>query len=202
MPLNTTQHERLQNHVQTAQLMFIDVDIPPEKTGAGLQRKVLGFFGKTSETNEERVEKQVMLAAENHRARGLRLYRTRGGFRVLVTGSAIEPNSAQSTRLLQEFGADPLYVTLCRNQESYRARLSPKHWRMGVERPPHRFPYEAANEQNEQRLWESEYSARAETYATCRFIQQFGARGGDAELQSLIELHDKTTKANSDLKLA
>ena len=54
---------------------------------------------------------------------GFRIYRTRAGFRLLVTSGTFDPSAAETLALLKEFGSDPLYIRLCKAQECFRARL-------------------------------------------------------------------------------
>ena len=72
---------------------------------------------------------------------GCRVYRTAGGFRLLVTSDTFDPMSTETIELLKAFGSDPLYIRLCKAQECFRRRLSAKFWRCGADRPPSRFPW-------------------------------------------------------------
>jgi hypothetical protein len=187
--------------LNTAHLMFIDVDVPPDPVSSRLAKNVLGWLGRPTETAESRVQKHIEQTATEYSQHTIRLYRTAAGFRCVVTDRPIVANSEESRRLFEAFGTDPLYAQICRVQECYRARLTPKFWRCRAQRPPHRFPWVNANEEQEQRRWEEEYSRRSQEFATCRFVTQFGNRT-DAELRSLIELHDAHVGAQSELPLA
>ena len=69
--------------------------------------------------------------ARRHPDLGVRVYRTAAGLRVLVTGASAPPASDRARELLTELGSDPLYVELCSTHDSYRARLTPKPFRVG-----------------------------------------------------------------------
>lgn len=189
--------------LNTKDLVFIDIDLPQgTSTGGGLLGVLRGLFGKETEDPERRVRQRVAAVASAQPHYTFRLYRTFAGFRCAVTNARVTPGSPESTRLLEEFGADPLYVRLCRVQQSYRARLTPKYWRCGGRRPPNRFPWDTASDEQEYRAWEREYDARCTQFATCRFVEQFGVQQGNAESAALIRLHDRLTKADSNLPMA
>jgi hypothetical protein len=188
--------------LNTDELMFIDVDIPPESSSAALVRRIKSLFGGEADSPETRIRKKVAEVAALNSDYTIRLYRTYAGFRCAVVNKTIAPGSTESRRLLDAFGADPLYVKLCHNQQSYRARLTPKYWRCGAHRPPARFPWETKEQEQRYRNWERQYAELTRGFATCRLITQFGTREGDASLMSLIDLHDRFTKAYTELKLA
>ena len=188
--------------LNTKDLMFIDIDLPPESSGARFLRTLKNLFGSKSDDPETRLRKGIAERARVNPNYTFRLYRTFAGFRCAITNKPLSPGSAESKRLLDEFGADPLYVVLCQNQQSYRARLTPKYWRCGARRPPNRFPWATKDEEQTYRTWEKEYGERCGQFATCRLVEQFGAQEGGAEFRALIKLHDELTRANTELKLA
>jgi hypothetical protein len=188
--------------LNTSDLVFIDIDIPHEPPGGGLLRALKSLFGKESEDAEGRVRKKITAAAAARPEYTFRLYRTFAGFRCAVVNRRLKAGGPESLRLLEEFGADPLYVRLCQNQQSYRARLTPKYWRCGARQPPARFPWETEEEERRYRAWEQEYAGQSSGFATCRLVGQFGAQPPSATLMKLIGLHDRHTKADSTLELA
>ena len=60
---------------------------------------------------------------------GVRVYKTCAGYRGLVTHATFDPTADATLDLMRQFRCDPQYVTLCKRQESFRARLTPKGWR-------------------------------------------------------------------------
>ncbi len=107
----------------------------------------------------------------------------------------------QATALLDAFDADPLYRRLCKNQECFRARLTPKPFRCGSPNPPGRFPF-TGDQKSEYERWDASYRKQAENYSTCRYVETIGPIECRTDLQGLIELHDGLTKALSDKPLA
>jgi hypothetical protein len=60
---------------------------------------------------------------------GFRVYKTAGGLRYICTTETFDPSSACSDRIMRQLFTDPKYRNLCKFQETYRARLTPKPWR-------------------------------------------------------------------------
>ena len=84
------------------------------------------------------------------------------------------------------FDADRLYVSLCASQQCYRARLTPKPWRIGMRR----YSGDAS--------WVGDYDSRRRDYAVCRLVCAKGIRMDSPA----IALHDEKTLRESDLPLA
>jgi hypothetical protein len=187
--------------LNTAGLMFVDVD---GKTKAAPQRRggIFGsLFGKPAAEvlpPDPRLD-GFRSIAERH-ALSVRVYETAAGYRLVITNLPFQAGSAEAERLLGEFGSDPLYIRLCRNQESFRARLTPKPWRCGYYKNPVAFPYDV-DEPRFQR-WESNYNAKSSASATCKFVTTFGAAMVAPEFADLIRYHDQETKSTSALPLA
>ena len=192
--------------LNTQNLMFIDIDVPEETAFSGAMRKVQKLFGKAIEEPELEIRRRIIATAKSHSEYSFRLYRTAAGFRCVLMNRVMNAKEDESRKLLNEFSADVLYQKLCRSQECYRARLTPKFWRCGARRPPNRFPWDSPQDEQQYRSWQREYEAKCRAFAVCRFIETFGAQknshGGNQELQMLIALHDKLTQADSNLKLA
>lgn len=58
------------------------------------------------------------------------VYETRNGFRVFVTNTLIPPTGLEAFSLLNILYSDVFYAICCKNQNCYRARLTPKPLRM------------------------------------------------------------------------
>ena len=132
----------------------------------------------------------------------VRVYRTHSGLRYLVTHALFTPTDPQAQEAMAALGADAQYIRLCQVQKSFRARLTPKPWRIGMENPPVNFPYEDASEEAEMRAWEARYEAASQGRATCRFMEELGGGAEHPEVTPLRTLHDERTRATSGLPLA
>jgi hypothetical protein len=131
-----------------------------------------------------------------------RVYRTAGGYRVLITNYGFQAGHPHSESLMRDFRADPLYVRLCQMQQSFRARLTPKPWRCGLGMPPVAFPYESPKEEAQFQEWDAQYAAATAHYATCQYVGSFPGVRIEPAFQDLIDYHDRVSKATSQLPLA
>ena len=135
---------------------------------------------------------QMRLAAwlQLYPAWNFRLYRTRLGFRLLITHELLSPNGPEAQEVFAAMRTDSIYVRLCQKQDCYRARLSPKPWRVGWGRPPHAFPHNTAELRQQQQDWEQQYNARSEDFSVCQWVGEYGSGHVCPEAALLIKLHD------------
>lgn len=136
---------------------------------------------------------------------GLRLYRTPAGLRVMATHAVFRPDAAETMACFNALGADARYAALCRNQQCFRARLTGKPWRMGVNAPPGPRPgvWPVPAEQLPQReSWTRNYDAAASGYAACTFLYALGNSRVAAAVAPVLELHDRACRAHEPLPLA
>lgn len=185
--------------LNTARLLFIDVDLPeppPQRRG------VFGLFAKHApvEPPEARLERLKAALVANSTA-GFRLYRTAGGFRVVAHDRAFEPASSDAAALMQAVGADPMFVKLCRAQQNFRARLTPKPWRCGVPNPPGQYPREA-QQSRDFAVWLERYAAASSRYAVCHYLETLGRLAAAGPFAPLIDFHDRATRALEGVALA
>lgn len=139
---------------------------------------------------------------DSHPGWRVRVYRTYAGLRYLVTHAPFSPTDAEAQATMRALGTDPQYIRLCQVQKSFRARLTPKPWRIGMPNPPVRFPFESPADEREMRDWESRYALASQNRATCHFIEELGSGTEHPDIAPLRELHDEQTRAISGLPLA
>lgn len=186
--------------LNTAQVMFIDIDLPeprpgrrgPTGTRPGFFRRL---FGKAPAPAPELVDDTVARVEAEVARRpglGLRLYRTRRGYRGLVTSHVFDPLSDESRDLLNTLGNDPLYQRLCEVQRCYRARLSPKPWRVGLKNVPFSFfPWQASPKRTRAfEAWEARYRAACAPVSVCRLVAELGDPTVHPAVVPWIALHD------------
>jgi hypothetical protein len=186
--------------LNTDELMFVDVDrkSAPAKPGGLLS----SLFGKPKpEPTQDPVTAELAAITSRHNL-SARLYETAAGYRLIVTSAPFKAGGAAAEALLAEYKSDPLYIRLCRMQESFRARLTPKPWRCGYPKRYLEYPFETPRERELASQWEREYNLKCAAFATCRLIHDLGATSSRADFRELIELHDRETKALSTLPLA
>ena len=174
-------------------LLFLDID-KPKPAGLG------GLFKKnTPESGKERIFDMVrkLAAGSAYAGLGFRLYETYQGARVIVTGGNFEARSRETQSLMKDFNVDPLYASICRKQGCFRARLTPKPWRMKMKAYKVRYPREDVDSQFNE--WLRAYEQASRNFRVCKFIEQAGAGSGMSEA---VRLHDEMTGANLHLSLA
>lgn len=183
--------------LNTAGAMFVDVDLPPPPRQGLLAR----LFGKIPPQDDT-----VELARLRSRLEALpgrfRIYRTAAGWRVLATDRLYEPASAEAQAAMAKMGADPAYRQLCRVQESFRARLTPKPWRCGQSNPPSPFPREDARDRARFERWLGRYGEACRDKATCRLVESVADEWITPQLAPVVDLHDARTRASEALPLA
>ena len=160
--------------LNTAKVMFIDLDFPPTSPGESLRHFFKRLFNKSLRSPEVQREYDVMDRLERFISANpewtLRVYRTRAGLRALAIHDLFDPCSEATLAVFESLGADPLYVRLCKAQECFRARLTPKPWRCGHRVNTIRWPRDDEGRQGQFEKWLSAYTARQAKYGTCRFL--------------------------------
>jgi hypothetical protein len=134
-----------------------------------------------------------------------RLYRTPAGFRLMVLHQLIDPRSEAAASIFKACGTDPLYSTMCRAQHCYRARLTPKPWRMGMKERlrPRRTAWPVDPSYLPARAeWVKEYEQMSAGWAACRFLKEYGTAPVHDTARSVQELHDRLCRAEENLPLA
>ena len=134
-----------------------------------------------------------------HPELGVRTYRTRNGFRLIITGTGAGPASQRARELMGQVHSDELYMILCRVHDTYRARLTPKPWRIEVDRFEDLGTRTAADEVH--RAWVERYRRASSEVAVCRLLASTGPAPSTVE-QQIIDLHDRAVRAESGLRLA
>jgi hypothetical protein len=142
---------------------------------------------------------------QTHRDWQLRLYRTPAGFRTLAMHRRFATDDPEVAAFFRAVRADKVYARMCERQRCFRARVSPKPWRIGLSshlkpRPgvwpvdPERWP--------ERLLWIADYEQRATVFASCRYLETLGEGAAAPDLEAVRELHDRLCRAESELPLA
>ncbi len=193
--------------LNTASALFVDIDLPATTraaSGGGLLKR---WFGRSATPSEPLLDPAAQArerAAAWAAARpgwGWRVYRTAAGLRLLATHAPFHPHDEAVAQVFEATGADPLYRRLCRLQESFRARLTPKPWRCRMENPP-RWPFRTERAEQAFGQWQSRYEAVSARHAVCRFEGTLGSETIHAELIPVVRMHDDLTRAQTDLPLA
>jgi hypothetical protein len=195
--------------LNTDRLLIADVDLPElaKPAARGLLRRL---FGRSDPDPGPLAEPPLVTARldalENWAAAnpglGVIVYRTASGLRVFVTGVSDPATSAHGEQILAELDADPIYRELCRSHGTFRARLTPKPWRLPrLKAPGERWPFADAKAESRFQRWLSAYTAAAREYAVCRRLASFGPAPSALEAQ-IIDFHDNHARVPIQLPLA
>ena len=180
---------------------------------AGIPILASVIIGKINERRRPAAEAQakeqalatIRTFAAAHPYWNLRVYETPAGYRLLAMHDVFDPAGEASKKALEELNADKVFVRLCAVQGCFRARVSPKSWRMKY-RPPlclpkSKWPFPAEHLPLRQQ-WIEAYDQHAFKYASCRFIEALGSRVTHPEAEAVRAVHDEYSRAHSDLPLA
>lgn len=180
--------------LNTARVMFIDIDLE--------EAKPKGLFSKPAPNPLDETKQRLEKWVNRNTGWGMRMYRTKGGVRCIATHELFEPDTDQTQSFLKELESDPLYITLCRQQKCFRARLTPKHWRCDLPKPPARYPFETPQDEAYYRQWVQKYEASSTKYSVCELVAELGNLNRHPEVDKVITLHDQYALANHKLPLA
>ncbi len=139
---------------------------------------------------EENIKRFPELGAD------FRIYETAKGIRV-IGKSYVDPAARQNIGMMRKMGVDWLYIILSGKQQCYRARLSPKPYRLGIKTMKIRSPLVCETE--EYKAWAQMYEKASEDYAVVRIIKSIGV---DFSRDPVISYHDEHCNAEMNLKLA
>ena len=98
---------------------------------------------------------------------------------------------------MDEFNCDPLYTMLCVKQGCYRARLTPKPYRMKMHGYKVKFPREG--DDSEFQRWVSEYEGASRSFSVCKLVEQVGM---SQSMNDVVRLHDEITGVDYPQRLA
>jgi hypothetical protein len=180
---------------------------------AALVAVVLGYFiakwlhqlGTRLRGGQEKSARQRVLHFLNfHPDWSLRLYRTPAGLRVLAMHRTFDPREPAVAEFFRALGTDPIYVQMCLRQNCFRARVSPKPWRIGIGqhmKPVGVWPVDP-NRLPERRQWIEAYERVSKGYASCRFIEAVGSGVVNPVAAEVQRTHDEFSQANRGLEIA
>jgi len=170
--------------------MFIDIDTPPPAKEPGFIGRLLG---KKSPPPAEDPVTKIRRVIGRTPGLGMKVYRTPNGYRGLVTSQPYAPGSSEAEALLRSFESDDLYVKMCKAQQCFRARLTPKPWRIGMDNPPRTFPFTAPQKQQAYDRWRADYDQRSRGYAACEALDAgpWGNADVHADIAPVLAMHDE-----------
>lgn len=135
----------------------------------------------------------------------VRVYRTPAGLRLMAVHRRFDPHEPAVKDFFESLAVDPTFAIMCTKQNCFRARVSPKPWRIGLTRlhPPASAAWRPEQaEVQARRQWIDEYDRVAPGFAACRFIQAVGSRVVDPDVAPVQRLHDTMCRSDTNLPIA
>lgn len=153
---------------------------------------------------EERTKNLVKQYVDQNPSAHFRLYRTPMGYRVLAMHKTFDPATDEPFEILNSWKSDRIYIQMCKNQRCFRARVSPKPWRIGVGRlapRPGVWPIKLERMPDREK-WVKHYSEKSKKFASCEFVVKIGSNIVDTKAEAVRVLHDEYSKAEMNLPIA
>lgn len=172
--------------LNTESVLFGDIDV----VEPGFLSKLLQRFGKAKKDKAFFVSKVEQYQKQNPMYT-IKVYETFAGLRFVVTNKVFENYSKSAKAIFTALGADPLYVKLCKAQSCFRARLTPKPWRIKLDRPPSRFPRQEQSEINDFTSWVQNYEAASRAVSTVKLVAVFGNDFEHPDVARVLAVHDR-----------
>jgi hypothetical protein len=134
----------------------------------------------------------------------LRVYETPAGYRIMAMHDVFDPQGPVAKDALEALNSDKRFARMCALQSCFRARVSPKFWRIGYKPkealPKSKWPYPPEQVQR-RRAWVAGYEQLAPHFASCRFLERLGSHEVHPEAQMVRALHDELCQSDSTLPL-
>lgn len=186
--------------LNSEKLVFIDVDANEIFSEPKFRFLGIPFGGGKPLTDPEILDRIRKVAARpEYRELTIRVYKTCAGYRLLLPRGGFEPGSERMEKLMADFNSDALYAQLCCTQHCYRARLTPKPYRIGQSGIKAVWPTTPEHELRLNR-WLERYREKSENFATCHYLESLGPCIG--KLDPVVEYHDEITRSATGLPLA
>jgi hypothetical protein len=188
--------------LNTPDVLFADIDF--SGNASGLLASLYKLFTGRDGSPEGRARHRIAQFVQAHPEWSLRVYRTPAGLRLLATHRPFDPLEPGVAELFRELKVDPVFARMCSNQRCFRARLSPKPWRIGMSGSrmrPGVWPVQAEQMAARER-WLRAYETASEKYAACQFVESLGSGATHPAALAVQQLHDEHCRAHSGLPLA
>ena len=180
-------------------VMFVDVDTAPEiptKPDSAEDKSTAPLI------SEDAANSLLDAFCVENPAFGFRVYKTFAGMRYICTSGQFDPTSKTVKAIFIRLNADQSYRALCKIQKCFRARLTPKPWRvigLNGDRTCFRRMDFSNVSYTEFRL---SYLTAIEGHSTCQYQRSVGNPIAHPSCLQIIAFHDTRTKSSTALPLA
>jgi len=125
-----------------------------------------------------------------------RIYETFAGIRV-IGRQYLAPQHPRFDTIMRGLVVDDLYHLLCKKQQCYRARLTPKPYRMRFSAIKIRSPLDCQTDQYRQ--WAVRYETASRRFRVVKLLETICADFGH---EMVVQLHDQLTLSTTEGRLA
>lgn len=125
-----------------------------------------------------------------------RIYETTKGIRV-IGRKYVDPSGRRYIFLMRKFAVDWIYCLMSQKQNCYRARITPKPYRLRIKTIKIRSPLDC--ETQEYRDWSKNYEFASKKYRVVKLLKSVG---NDFSNDPIIKLHDNICNAAKSFTLA
>lgn len=185
--------------LNTPNLLIFDIN-PLEPTAVD---KVLRFTSGEKRDALQMAHDRVMAWSRTHPEIPGRLYRTAGGWRVIITDVPHDAREEQVTLWARQMGTNADYLAYCQHQGFFRVRVSPKPTRVGMgSLQGWRHASLAEDEALRIDQWQADYEDACGLFRTCGDPVVLGPDFVHPDIADALYAHDDLTGAFSEGKLA
>ena len=193
--------------LNTPNILFADIDA--QNRSPTFFEHLLAWLGKPVMIKNKAWHLQrVAEFAQANPNYDLIVYETFAGLRIAIASHEFDALDAHADQILSDLGGDPLYQKLCKHQNCFRARLTPKPWRCGLLKPDNRFPFTDELQAEAMAKWQKSYELKSHHFKVCNKIQRFGQ--GQTQLdpnvylaiEKVLRVHDAYVLGTNELPLA
>ena len=125
-----------------------------------------------------------------------RIYETTKGIRV-IGKQYVPPEGRRYTSMMRKLSVDRIYIELSKKQNCYRARITPKPYRIKTETIRIKSPLDC--ETDTYRHWSEKYDTASQNYSVVRLVKTMGK---DFSQDAVIQLHDTICNESRHSRLA
>ncbi len=197
--------------INCPEVMFVDIDTEEEDYWGPNSGCLSLFLGSSPKEPAPRPEfspakidalARVKGYVDSNPGTGFRIYETTLGLRLIATHQLYDPAADATMELLKALDCDELYMRLCSVQKCFRARLTPKPWRIDLTKPPvHRHLTAPGVPNPGYDSWLENYETVSKGYQACRFMEKIGLEAPEPAIKEVVRVHDEACGANGDLPL-
>ena len=139
---------------------------------------------------EEKIEKAPQLGTD------FRIYETAKGIRI-IGKTYFDPSDSAYTSVMRKLFVDWIYVQLSKKQNCYRARLTPKPYRLKFRTIKIKDPLVC--ESDEYLEWERDYADKSRTFSVVKLVKSIGR---DFSFDPIVKYHDDVCNLHLGGRLA